>query len=115
MQCPIPPEIGGPQLAPKVLVHSGAHKDWRFERWAHTVQAATAFRGMAGNPDPPAWKLLSTYSSWHEYRLQLAPATSFTESETVLQLPSIAVSGKTYTFPRLSVKVAPTRICPVYA
>jgi hypothetical protein len=115
MKCPTPPEVAGSQLAPAVLIYSGGHKDWRFERWAHTVQAATSFRGAPGDPDPPAWKLLSKYSSWHEYRLQLAPASSFTESETVLQLPSITVSGKSYAFPPLSVRVAPTNVCPVYA
>jgi len=113
MRCPNPPEIGSEELAPKVLVHSGAYKDWRFEHWAHTVKAATTFRGVTGDPDPPAWKLFSKYSSWHEYRLQIAPATAFTEQETRLFLPSIIVSGKRYALPLLTIKVAPTKICPV--
>ena len=115
MQCPSPPEINSPELSPKLLVNSGSYKDWKFERWTHTVQAATSFQGIVGDPDPPAWKLLSKYSGWHEYRLQLAPGTSFTETDALLQLPDIIISGRHYVIPKLSVKVAPTNICPVYA
>jgi hypothetical protein len=115
LQCPVPVEIAGQPNAPKVLVHSGGHKDWRFERWAYTVNPMTSFQGSPGEPDPPAWKLFSKYSTWREYRLQLAPASSFDEAETLLELPRIEISGRLYSIPPLSVKVAPTQVCPVHA
>ncbi len=114
MQCTTPSAITGTELAPKLLFESGSHQDGRFERWIHTVQAATSFVGATGSPDPPASKLFSKYSTWREYKLQLAPATTFTESEALLQLPSVVISGKTYPLPPLSIKVAPTQVCPSY-
>jgi hypothetical protein len=115
LQCPVPSEIAAQPSAPKILVHSGGHRDWRFERWAYTVDPMLSFQGMPGEPDPPAWKLLSKYSTWREYRLQLAPASRFGETDTVLELPDIEISGKIYSFPPFSIRVAPTQVCPVYA
>lgn len=113
--CPTPPEITVYPDAPKVMDYSASHNDWRLERWIYTVPPLTAFQGQAGDPDPPAWKLFSKYSRWHEFRLQLAPATDFDEKETLLELPVLEISGKRYVVPPLRVQRLPTKMCPVNA
>jgi hypothetical protein len=113
-RCALPIEIAGQPDAPRSLVNSGSHKEWRFEVWAYTVQPLPAFTGMPGDPDPSAWKMFSKYSTWKEFRLQLVPAATFSQSESLLQLPPFVIAGRSYTVPQMSVRVAPTEICPAY-
>ena len=113
-RCVLPLEIAGQPGASRTLVNSGIHKDWRFEVWAYTVQPLTTFIGSPGEPDPPAWKMFSKYSTWKEYRLQLVPAAKFDQFESLLQLPPFVISGKSYAVPPMSVRIAPTEFCPAY-
>jgi hypothetical protein len=101
--------------AAKYLLNMGGYKDWKFERWGYTVPPTLTFVGMNGDPDPPALKLLSRYSRWRAYTLQLVPDSEFDTAETLLQLPDIELAGKVYSLPPMSVRVGPTRVCPVYA
>jgi hypothetical protein len=114
LRCILPKEIASQPDAPRSLVNSGSHKDWRFEVWAYTVQPLITFVGSPGEPDPPAWKMFSRYSTWKEYRLQLVPASEFDQIESLLQLPPFVISGKSYAVPPMSVRVAPTELCPAY-
>jgi len=114
LKCPEFVEIKDHPDAPRELVNSGAHRDWRFEVWAYTVPPLTSFTGVPGDPDPPAWKLFSKYSTWQEYRLQLVPAARFDAADTRLELPSIEIAGKQYSFPPFGLKRMPTLLCPAY-
>ncbi|CAM3704208.1 hypothetical protein [Roseateles saccharophilus] len=94
LKCPLPIEIASQPDAPKQLLHAGSHQDWRFERWAYTVEPMLTFQGLPGDPDPPAWQLFSKYSTWRNYRLQLVPASRLDEGDTRLELPDIEIGGK---------------------
>jgi hypothetical protein len=99
----------------KYLINMGGHLDRKFELWGYTVPPATRFVGMEGDSDPPGLRVLSQYSRWRNYRLQLAPQSDFDAAETILQLPDIEMAGKVYSLPPMGVKIGPTKICPVYA
>ena len=112
--CPEPPSFPGKEIGARVLVYANGYKEWRFERWAVTVLPTLDFQGRDGQPDPPAWKYISQYSRWQEYRLQLLPVSRVDATDAILKLPSLQLDGREVILPAMRLKEAPTKICPAY-
>lgn len=99
----------------KVLARSGTHKEWSFELWDYAILPDREFVGAVAESDPAVWRLFSESANWREYGLRLVPASSLADREATLELPDFILDREPLRLPIFRVRLAPTKICPVYA
>ena len=101
---------GGTMLARTLVstTHSGpSHR----QTWEYTFSPPTSFGGGTARHTPDQWRLFSASAYWPSYRIQVMPTAGADDRDTILRLPDLAIDGRTYAIPPLTVKRGPTTSC----